>query len=232
MSADIALVIFDCDGVLVDSERLACAVEAEGLTRAGFPITAEGVLQRFLGMSARDARAVVERELGRSLPADYGQRKADELAAAFRRELGAVPGIAEVVAMVSASGAALCVASSSAPTRIALSLTLVGLHDRFAPHLFSSSMVVNGKPAPDLFLLAADRMGIPPARCLVIEDSPPGIAAGVRAGMRVVGFTGGGHCGPGHADLLRAAGAETICPDAAALGGHVAACLGERENSA
>lgn len=226
------LVIFDCDGVLVDSELLACEVEARGLTRSGYPITGPEVAARFLGTSARDMQAAVERELGRALPADYAARQAADLAEQFRRALKPVRGIGAVIARVAEAGAAVCVASSSSPGRIALSLGLVGLHDRFAPHIFSSSMVERGKPAPDLFLHAADRMAVRSEHCIVVEDSVAGVTAARRAGMRVLGFTGGSHCGPGHAERLSATGADQCCGSAEDLGRALAEALAHPVDSA
>jgi len=112
-----------------------------------------------------------------------------------------------------------CVASSSDPERLRISLGAVGLYDRFHPHIYSAVQVARGKPAPDLFLLAAERLGVAPAACVVIEDSPAGVAAGLAAGMAVVGFTGGGHCGPDHGRSLRAAGAGEVVPSMADLQG-------------
>jgi HAD superfamily hydrolase (TIGR01509 family) len=211
----VGLVIFDCDGVLVDSEMLACGVEARALTAAGYPITTAEVAHRYVGVSDGDMRRAIEQESGRTLPDDHVARCAAELEDVFRRELRAVQGIAAVVDAVKASGRPVCVASSSSPERLRLALGLTGLWERFAPHVFSAKMVARGKPAPDLFLLAAREMAVEPAACLVVEDSAPGIRA---AGMTPIGFTGGSHCGAGHDARLREAGAEPICADARALG--------------
>ena len=215
MGGGVGLVIFDCDGVLVDSEMLACGVEARALTAAGYPITTAEVAHRYVGVSDGDMRRAIEQESGRTLPDDHVARCAAELEDVFRRELRAVQGIAAVVDAVKASGRPVCVASSSSPERLRLALGLTGLWERFAPHVFSAKMVARGKPAPDLFLLAAREMAVEPAACLVVEDSAPGIRA---AGMTPIGFTGGSHCGAGHDARLREAGAEPICADARALG--------------
>ena len=116
----------------------------------------------------------------------------------------------------------MCVASRSDPARIEHSLAVVGLLERFAPHIFSAAAVERGKPAPDLFLYAARRLATPPARCVVIEDSLRGVQAGVAAGMRVLGFAGGSHCRPGHDEQLKAAGAERVFSDMALLPGLIA----------
>jgi len=215
-AAGVGLVIFDCDGVLVDSEMLACGVEARALTAAGYPITATEVAHRYAGVSDADMRRAIEEESGRTLPDDHAARCAAE--DVFGRELRAVQGIAAVVDAVTASGRPVCVASSSSPERLRLALDLTGLWERFAPHVFSAKMVARGKPAPDLFLLAAREMAVEPAACLVVEDSAPGIRAARAAGMTAIGFTGGSHCGPGHDARLREAGAELVCADARALG--------------
>jgi beta-phosphoglucomutase-like phosphatase (HAD superfamily) len=209
-SARTGLVIFDCDGVLVDSEPISCRVHAEVLTRHGYAITTEQVRQRFLGRSARDANAEIEAELGRPLPEACDRERRDELLAALAREVTAVP---HVAAALDAITVPVCVASSGGHDKIFATLSRAGLHGRFAPHIFSASEVGRGKPAPDLFLHAAARMGEAPAACLVIEDSVAGVTAGVAAGMTVIGFVGGGHCTPGDADRLRAAGAGVVIDD-------------------
>ena len=163
MGARIGLVIFDCDGVLVDSEMLACGVEARALTATGYPITTAEVAHRYAGVSDADRRRAIERESGRTLPEDHAARCAAELENVFRRELRAVQGIAAIVDAVTASGPQACVASSSSPERLRLALGLTGLWERFAPHVFSAKMVARGKPAPDLFLLAAREMAVEPA---------------------------------------------------------------------
>lgn len=204
------LIIFDCDGVLVDSEALACVVHAEVLTEYGYTITAAQVHERFLGRSAREARLEVEGELGRVLPDTYTVQLRATIDRVFGEKLTPVPHIAETLGKLSQR---ICVASSGTPTRIRSSLGTTGLIDYFAPHLFSAMQVERGKPAPDLFLFAAAQMNTPPARCLVIEDSVPGVTGAAAAGMTVVGFTGGSHCRPGDADRLRAAGAAIVIDD-------------------
>jgi HAD superfamily hydrolase (TIGR01509 family) len=204
------LVIFDCDGVLVDSEVISCRLHAHVLSRHGYPITTEQVFDRFLGRSTRQANLEVEAELGRSLPVEFHMQLQDELFRAFEAELDAIPHIAEALDRVARP---VCVASSGSHQRMRVSLGSTGLFERFAPHIFSASEVKNGKPAPDLFLFAAERMETPPARCLVIEDSIPGITGARAAGMTVLGFHGGSHCRPHHEDALRAAGAQYIFDD-------------------
>ena len=211
------LMIFDCDGVLVDSEVLACGVQARAITGYGLPLTTADVARRFLGMSARDMRAAVEIDLGRPLPEDHEARCAEQLFALFRRELKPVQGMRDLVGRLGAAGHPRCVASSSSPERIALALEVAGLSKAFEPHVFSATQVERGKPAPDLFLHAARAMAFAPARCVVVEDSVNGIRAARCAGMIAVGFLGGTHCSPGHGEALLQAGAHRTCHDAGEL---------------
>jgi HAD superfamily hydrolase (TIGR01509 family) len=204
------LVIFDCDGVLVDSEVISCRAHAETLTRHGYPITSEQVFDRFLGQSMRKATLEVEAELGRRLPDDFHTQVYAEIFRLFAASLQATP---HVDAALAAIRMPVCVASSGPPEKISTSLNHVRLYDRFAPHIFSAVQVKNGKPAPDLFLFAAGQMQASPARCLVIEDSVAGVTAGRAAGMTVLGFHGGSHCRPNTADTLRAAGAAVTFDD-------------------
>jgi HAD superfamily hydrolase (TIGR01509 family) len=215
---NVDLIIFDCDGVLVDSEVIACRAHAEILTRHGYPITADQVFDRFLGRSSRQANLEVEAVLGRSLPDDFHIQLQDELFRAFAATLQAIPYIVEALDAIAQP---VCVASSSSHERMRASLGGVGLYDRLAPNIFSATEVRNGKPAPDLFLFAAAQMQAAPARCLVIEDSVPGIAGAVAAGMTVLGFYGGSHCRPGDADRLRDAGASTAFDDMRELPGLI-----------
>ncbi|MFL6791394.1 MAG: HAD family hydrolase [Bradyrhizobium sp.] len=212
------LVIFDCDGVLVDSELISCRAHAETLTRHGYPITSEQVLKRFLGVSDREARLIIENEFGRSLPDDF---EAQVKAATLKFYAGDLQAIANVGAAIAALELPKCVASSGTPEKIRHGLTCAGLHDLLAPHIFSASQVKCGKPAPDLFLFAAEQMKVAPKRCIVIEDSVPGVTGARAAGMVVLGFHGGSHCSPGHADMLRAAGATVTFDDMRQLPGLI-----------
>ena len=206
----IDLVIFDCDGVLVDSEVISCRAHAETLTRHGYPITPDQVLKRFLGVSDREARQTVEREMGRKLPDDFEAQMKQAALKRYASELEAIPHIGEAIAAIDLPK---CVASSGTPEKIRHGLITAGLFDALAPHIFSAVQVARGKPAPDLFLFAAEQMKAIPSRCLVIEDSVPGVTGGRAAGMTVLGFHGGSHCTAGHADLLRAAGAAVTFDD-------------------
>jgi len=214
----VELIIFDCDGVLVDSEAIACQVDSRCLAEIGITMPAETIMDRYLGISAAAMCADIEQRYRYRLPEDFAETMRRRIAAAFEVELTAIPGIATVL---DALPQRRCVASSSAPDRLRHSLSLTGLLGYFDPHVFSATQVARGKPAPDLFLFAADAMQTAPDRCVVIEDSVPGVQAAVAADMRVIGFTGGAHCRPGHADRLRAAGAVAIA-DAAR---HLPECI-------
>jgi len=214
------LVIFDCDGVLVDSEVISCRAHAEVLSRHGYSITEQQVLERFLGVSDREARLIIEAEIGRRLPADFEAQVKYAALQFYGGDLRAISYVDEAIAAIDLPK---CVASSGTPEKIRHGLTCTGLYDRLAPHIFSASQVANGKPAPDLFLFAAAQMKTPPRRCLVIEDSLPGIAGAVAAGMTVLGFHGGSHCRPGYAATLRAAGADMTFDDMRQLPALIAA---------
>jgi len=205
----VELLIFDCDGVLVDSEVIGCQVYAEHLTSLGLPHTYEEVCERYLGISDATVVTMFAAE-GVTLPPTFIDDVHRLEHDALSRELEAIPGIKDALGSIDLPA---CVASSGIPAKITSSLSKTGLLDYFMPHLFSSTQVENGKPAPDLFLFAAAQMGAVPERSLVIEDSPAGVQAGVAAGMTVVGFIGGGHIPPGHGDRLRALGAHHIIDD-------------------
>jgi HAD superfamily hydrolase (TIGR01509 family) len=204
------LVIFDCDGVLIDSELIACRVDAACLVEIGYAITVEDILDRYVGLSAATMLADLETRSGEKLPADFAETLRRRLAATFDAELAAMPGIAAVLGRLRCRS---CVASSSAPERLRHSLSLVGLFHRFDPNIFSATEVRHGKPAPDLFLHAACRMGVAPQRCIVIEDSIAEVRAARAAKMTVFGFAGGGHCRPGHAERLQREGASIVFAD-------------------
>jgi HAD superfamily hydrolase (TIGR01509 family) len=214
------LVIFDCDGVLVDSEVISCRAHAQTLTRHGYPITEHQVLERFLGVSDREARAIIEAEIGRKLPDDFESQVKH---ATLRFYEGDLRAILHIDAAIAAIALPKCVASSGTPEKIKHGLTCAGLYETLAPHIFSATQVKRGKPAPDLFLFAAEQMRAAPERCVVIEDSVPGITGARAAGMTVLGFHGGSHCLPGHSDRLRAAGAAATFDDMRQLPALIAA---------
>ncbi|MEO1612141.1 MAG: HAD-IA family hydrolase [Pseudomonadota bacterium] len=196
-------VIFDCDGVLIDSEGMVCALEAEALTRAGYPITGREVARRFAGVPGPLLYAEIEAETGLTLPPTLHQEVQEAAIAAYQRDLKPLPGAKTFLESLDRP---FCVASSSAPAKLALGLVMTELYDLLYPNIFSASLVAKGKPFPDIFLYAAERMGADPADCLVIEDSVAGAKAAAAAGMRCVGFTGGGHIAPGHGEALRREG--------------------------
>jgi HAD superfamily hydrolase (TIGR01509 family) len=201
------LLIYDCDGVLVDSEVLASEALAELMTSLGHGMSAAECAQVFGGRSVNDVLARAGELLGRPIPDSLGKEAAQQLMARFRRELKPVAGAAAAVAALPHPR---CVSSSSAPERLALALEVTGLAPLFGPHVFSAAQVMHGKPAPDLFLLAARRLGEAPSQAIVIEDSPLGIAAARAAGMASIGFTGASHATEDLTARLAEAGADLI----------------------
>ena len=185
------LVIFDCDGVLVDTERLTVGVEARVLTELGWPHTTDEVVTRWMGRSSAAQLAELEERLGAHGSRTFDERTTAELLGVVERELTAVDGIATLLDRLDAAGVPTCVASSGTHERMCHTLGLTGLYDRFAGRIFSATEVEHGKPAPDLFLHAAASMGAEPSRCVVVEDSVYGVQAAVAAGMTVYGFAGG-----------------------------------------
>lgn len=211
------LVIFDCDGVLVDSELIASRELAAYLTDLGRPTEAAECLEQFTGLSLQAVGEKVRAHWGVALPADFAARLRARDRVAFARDLTAIPGIDAVLDALDAAGVGKCVASSGSPEKIRHSLELTGLIGGFDGQLFSAAEVEHGKPAPDLFLHACARMSARPESTVVIEDSAAGVAGAKAAGMRVLGFTGGGHCGPGYAVKLSAA--DAVFADMADLPG-------------
>ena len=182
------LVIFDCDGVLVDSDRISLRIQAERLRALGLDVTYEDCVRDFLGLGMPETLRIVEERLGHAVPVGWEELLAVAVQRAFVRELTAVPGV----------GAALddipdpvCVASNGSHAKMRLTLALTGLQERFTGRMFSRDDVGGrGKPEPDLFLHAARELGVEPAACVVVEDSPVGIAAARNAGMRALGYAG------------------------------------------
>ncbi|HEY9078527.1 HAD family hydrolase [Magnetovibrio sp.] len=211
------LVIFDCDGVLVDSEMIASRELAAFLSDLGRPTEAQECRDAFTGMSIKSVGDMVRRDWGLALPEDFIEQLRARDRIAFERDLQAVSGVAEVLTRLSHSQTAFCVASSGTPEKIRHSLTITGLIDHFDAHLFSASQVTHGKPAPDLFELAAYDMGVAAEHCVVIEDAAPGVRGGVAAGMTVLGFVGASHAEPHSAAALKAAGAQVVFDDMKAL---------------
>jgi HAD superfamily hydrolase (TIGR01509 family) len=206
---DIRLVIFDCDGVLVDSEPVANRTFAEMLQELGLTLTQEQMFDNFVGFSISHCMQVVERMLGRAVPEDFVSTLQQRTFEAFAKELRAMPGIEHALDRL---GVPFCVASSGDHTKMRTTLGLTGLLPRFEGRLFSVTQVARGKPAPDVYLFAARECGVAPEHCIVVEDTPPGVMAGLAAGMNVLGFTA--HT---PASKLRAAGAPRLFDDMSAL---------------
>jgi len=197
------LVIFDNDGVLVDSEPLANTVLAELLTASGVPTTPEESVARYLGSTIGRVRRLVEAATGTVLPVEFEQRYHDAVHAGMRRGLEPIPGIVDVLDHLDRIGQPYCVASSGSHERIELSLGRTGLLERFGDRRFSAEDVARGKPAPDLFLHAASALGADPGACAVVEDSAAGLVAARAAGMSAFGYvaSGGGQADPALADV-------------------------------
>lgn len=183
------LVIFDCDGVLVDSEPLALKVCLELGAELGWPLTEDEVIDRFLGRSERAVGEQIAERLGQELAVRWGEEYRERLARAIDAELTEVDGASEALDALPVP--LYCIASSGSHEKMRRTLGRTGLVGRFAGRIFSASEVARGKPEPDLFLYAADRMGVAPARCAVVEDSQYGVRAARAAGMRAFGYAGG-----------------------------------------
>jgi HAD superfamily hydrolase (TIGR01509 family) len=206
VGADRQLVIFDCDGVLVDSETISNAVLARALTAEGLPTTLAQSRRDYQGLLLAEIDSRAQAKLGRPLAQDWIERYERDRTTAFQSGLRAVPGVAEAIQRIKAAGVAVCVASQGKLEKMRLSLKLTKL-DHLFPYgaLFSAYSVPRGKPHPDLFLHAAQAMAAEPARCAVIEDTPSGVTAAVAAGMRVLGYAA-----DSDATALRQAGAEVF----------------------
>lgn len=188
MNKSSTLIIFDCDGVLVDSEGIAREVFASALTTAGFPMSAEQAGSQFTGLSLASCAQWIASHFGRPLPANFFEQLQAKTYAAFAESLQAVAGVEAVLQELAARGIARCVASSGSYEKINFTLNHTGLLPYLAPYLYSAQSVARGKPAPDLFLYACEQMGFSPDCALVVEDSRPGVEAAVAADIYVVGF--------------------------------------------
>lgn len=218
MSSRRLLVIFDCDGVLVDSEPIAARLTAEAVSELGFPMTAELAKAEFLGDTFANIIKRVEQRIGRAVPADWPARSQANLLAALKRELTPVPGVRFAIEALLGAGVTLAVGSQGSHEKMQLTLSVTELLPFFAGRIFSATQVDRPKPAPDLFLLAANTLGFSPSESVVVEDSTKGVQAALAAGMRVLGYT----ASVGR-DAIVAAGAEPI-DDLA----HIPARLGVR----
>ena len=205
-------IIFDCDGVLVDSEKLALEVELEVLAELGLTFERDDYVLRFMGLSTDAFHAAIEDEalkrLGRSIATDV--RGSERLRQVMIAHLTEVPGALEAISALKQPKA---IASSGSRAGLERKLKQTGLWDQFAPHVYSADHVANAKPAPDLFLHAATALGVKPADCLVLEDSVNGVLGAKAAGMTVWGFLGGGHAHDGLGQRLLAAGAARLVKD-------------------
>ncbi len=203
------LIIFDCDGVLIDSEGVASEVVAKDLTAQGWPMTAEQAMALFLGMSISDMEPMIEQALGRQLPAGWRQTLADDLLAALGTRAQAIPGAKRLLEEVRALGLPYRIASNSSDEEMAVKFARTGMTELTAGLLHSAASVMaqggKPKPAPDVYLAAAAAAAASPARCLVLEDSSLGVAGAVAAGMTCYGFAPHGDGAP-----LRAAGAKAV----------------------
>ncbi len=207
-------VIFDCDGVLVDSEILACRAVAELIAHYEPRAPVAELVERLVGTPDEMIIKAVAAQYGTHFPADIRQRAVDAIDAVLAEGLEPIPGVADAIGRLPVPKA---VASNSHFRRVTRSLAIAGITDAFGDHVYTPEVVERPKPAPDLYLLAAERLGVPPARCAVIEDSVPGSTAGLAAGMTVIGFLGGSHIRAGHEAQLRDAGVGLFCPDMASL---------------
>ena len=199
------LVIFDCDGVLVDSEPLANASFSAALRAVGLDWTIEETMRRLMGRSLKSCVEICEAELGRKLPDDFVEKMQEKTYQSFRdAPLKPTPGVKDAVLALQKAGRDTCVASSGSVEKMQFTLGLTGLWDLFGGHVFSSSQVPRGKPFPDLFLHAAIEMNVQPFDCVVVEDSVPGVQAARSAGMRILGYVGAPYA---DRDAMGAAGA-------------------------
>ena len=204
------LVIFDCDGVLIDSEVIMARAHARAFSAAGWATDEQTVIDRFAGVADPTMYRIVETELGCALPHDHAANVSSLIQQAYHDELQAVPGIHEIIDDLPVT---CCVASNSSRGKVEAGLRATGLYAKLTPHIFTASMVATGKPAPDLFILAADRLGVLPQNCLVVEDTITGITAARAANMTALGFCGGSHCRSGDGQLLLEHGADLVIDD-------------------
>lgn len=214
-----AAIIFDFDGVIADSELIANQLLAEGLCEIGLPTKLDDSLRDYCGHNWRETQRRIEARLGGPLPAEFRDRQRASARSRFAQELGAVPGVEAFLERTEAVRRA--VASSSSADWLALALGQLGLAHHFGPHLYSAAELARGKPFPDIYLSAAEGLGVPPEECLAIEDSPVGAQAAVSAGMTVIGLVAGGHIRDraGHAAALKAVGVHRVAMSYAEIGG-------------
>lgn len=222
------LIIFDCDGVLVDSEIIAAEVEARILTEAGYPIEAGEMAERFAGLTWKDILLTVEREASIPLQATLLEKSEKLLDERLAKSVKAIDGVASALRQLDAPR---CICSNSSTKRLEIMLKRTQLWDSFAPNIYSAKSLGENrtKPKPDIFLHGAEQMKADPARVIVIEDSVHGVTAAQAAGMRVIGFTGASHAYPALAGRLMDAGAQTVVSRMADLPATVKALAGWSE---
>jgi HAD superfamily hydrolase (TIGR01509 family) len=208
------LVIFDCDGVLVDSELIDARIRSQCLRAEGFAVTAQELAEH-PGISGANLVAMIERRFGRPLPEGFMKNTRAKVMSVFTDELRAIDGVCELLGSLNMP---VCVATNSHTDRVRHSPRSHGPLAVFEPHVFSATMVARGKPAPDLFLFAAERLNVSRASCLVVEDNTHGIMAAQAAGMEVVGFRGGSHCRTGHGECLLGLGCKQVFARMSELG--------------
>jgi HAD superfamily hydrolase (TIGR01509 family) len=208
------MIIFDCNGVLVDSEPIATAVASEAFRKIGIDIAPETVARYFAGRRPADMFADIESASGVRLPAKFPLLVSGAILQRLQEELRPMPHVVHALTWLRGPK---CVASSSSPERVRLSLEVTELDRYFGKNIFSADEIKEGKPAPDLFLHVCQRMGIAAKDCYVVEDSPAGVTAAVAAGMTAIGFVGGSHAEPDLSAKLAAAGAAAIVADMRAL---------------
>lgn len=224
----IELLISDCDGVIVDSEILTHRILLDALSEYVALDELEAALEGTFGLMVPDVITLIERRFGLEVPEDFHNQLRRRTEALLATDVQAIAGARDALLAIDLP---LAVASNSRQHNLASSVARAGLTERAAGNLFSSDMVSNPKPAPDVYLLAAERMGVAPRRCLVVEDSPVGVLAARRAGMHVIGFTGASHIPPGHDAVLRELGVKTIISDMRDLPGTVAAIMADTSES-
>jgi HAD superfamily hydrolase (TIGR01509 family) len=200
-------VVFDCDGVLIDSEPIAARVISQVLAEHNIRLSPEECLARFVSMSVEQEAEYVRKHFGIGLLDVFHRELTPRTMKAFERELRPMPGVMDALEALMLPKA---VASNGAPERMELALRVTGLAQFFLPHVYSAAHVARGKPAPDVFLHAAERLGVPARRCLAIEDSVAGVQAARAAGMEIIGFVGGSHAGVTIGSALREAGAVRV----------------------
>ena len=217
------MIVFDCDGVLVDSEVLSCGTDAEMMTQAGYPISTEALIAAYIGWPKPAIWADIERRRGVPWPTGLLDKANAALMQRIETELQPVTGVADALEQITGPKA---VASSSGVRKLFGSLDRCQLTPIFEGRIFSAEQVARGKPAPDIFLFCAQQSGVTAADCLVVEDSVAGVSAACAAGMPVIGFTGASHHYPGHDQALFDAGAVAVVGDMRDLPGQIAATGG------